>query len=773
MLIAAKHFHLNHYFLIDEFTPTLKRKTNKVDKDDRVLNINLDPLLTYYDTETIYSCGVGEEHLVMPYAVSYITTDINNIEIIRDTTLTDKPGFQTFDSMLSENLNLAKRIIEADNHKIIPFKHGKSVHAITIYMIAYNGANFDHWMLFRHIMSKGFKCVVAPNNKANTMKFILYFNVPEHGCDQNSIRNKKGEIYGKVFLEVWDPCQFLCSQLSAAADDFKLPFDKLEYDHIAIQHAYAEGKLKEYLDEHSVINYIMRDVELLREVSVRFRNACITALKLDPINSPTMASFSWKKFTSMTTSSNIRPIPWKHKFEEHSKVVALTTEDMIRKYPDYMNKASVYQGRILKHETEKAEYDMTEKGQDYVRTSVVAGRVEGVIGEHIPETDSPMHLVDVCSLYPSVMKNNRYPTGDPTFIYETDENSIKFRREALYDPRYIGLYHCRYDPKNLIAKTGYPYLPIRGDTLKWDSESVLKAGIIEGLLPDVTIRDLIALECPIEFTSPSDPMLPNSIIWGVSTDTFDGYINLCSKIKTDEDDKPDHERNHAMRKTGKLGLNSIFGKALQKMYGTKFVVYVKDEIEKARSDYSQDVAGGYIPSIELIAKNFMLVKRENLSSKVYPIHLSVFILAYARKSMYDNIFSKAHLFHQPIYYTDTDSAIICAAFYDYLVANGFILQKGEKNVIGKFTHDGIIIRLIVAAPKFYGFIELNGKITIKIKGVRGNDKYLLEGGLLSVKGEDGMRLLTTKLKGEMVQISTFAFYRDKGKLKHRNVVKNL
>lgn len=842
-------YHEKHYFLVSEYHPTLVDNPpigQPISSNTKTKSINLSALICYYDLETVYSCGIGEEHVEMPYALAHITTDLDNNELIRDTIVVNSPGFHIFDYLLTSCTNLAlnrlangpaefersmnipeqpltdkQAKIISDIQQVIhqststphvpsypPIRLSEGVtgstsrpviYNITLRMTAFNGAKFDHWLLFRYLLGRGFKCITAPSSKANTFKFLIYSNTPtagEYRANPTNTHNTRGEVYGKVYLEVWDPCQFLFTSLNKAAIAFNLPIEKGDFNHNEVQHAYAEGRLEEYLLQHPVNNYVIRDVEILREVSVRFRQACLEAVKKDPLNAPTMASFGWGILSEIHEESGhtdrLQVVPWIRLLTTNGKYIPPTPETMGVTHLGVKEKAKQMRGA-----KKSIEYDLKKKMQNYLRSAIVGGRVQGIVGDHVRPKDDPLYMVDVVSEYPTVMISGRYPSGTPTLLFNDDENSRSWRNTAFSNAEFIGMYYCRYNQRVLIERTGYVYLPLRieGHPLKWDNESVLAAGDQEGLLPDVSIRRLLMEGCHVEFAIPTDTQLPHSIIWHATNDTFRDYINLFAKIKSDEDAKPADQRNMAMRELGKLGMNGVSGKASQRQFDSKNVIYSSEEVEKAREEITQRIHQALnqpfsgakhpekenfrdgvpkfadTPDIVLIAKNFMMMKVKHYGSKLYPVQLSCFIYAYARDLMWEDIYSRAYLFGGAVWYSDTDSAVINRAQLQDLANRGRLVQNNKKE-FGLFELEAEISRIVVAAPKFYALTKTDGSEKLRIKGIRSTDEYLVNGEFRPITG-NGVDLLVRKVNGEPITIKSYSIYRQNGKVMYRDLIKQL
>lgn len=717
--------YMEHYFQVVQFNPTLAIDDLAVDPDieSKLLQCRdheLNPLLCYYDLETVYSCGMGEESVMVPYALSYVLTDDHDKDINSGDVVLEKPGFQIFNTMIAECRTRAAAVLgKAGPPPKAKGKEKPKCNAISVVMIAYNGAKFDHWIILRSLVSMGFKCLTPPSGKANKLKFM--------------IDNEPG--LGRIYFEVWDPCQFLHTSLARAAQAFGLSTSKGDYDHLATQDAYGQGRLPQRLKEYPVQEYVRQDVRLLRELSTLFRKACGEALGYDPLGHPTMASFGWYILKDMhgyteggKGDGTIDPVPW--------------CELLPKKNPDEM--------------------------QRYLRTSIIGGRVQGIVGVH--NFDDPHYMVDVVSEYPSVMMKNSFPCGVPTVL--TEEKDLAKARKLFEEGKEIGIYYCRYNQAPLITSKGYAYLPLRGETLTWDTEEILAAGPQEGLLPDVSMRRLISEGCEVEIVLAPEGN-PHTMSWTKSNNTFNEYINLFARIKKEEDAKPPEERNMAMRELGKLGMNAISGKAAQKEYNEKTVIYSETEAAKAGKLIEKELSEKRPINIVMLANNFIMLKVPKSRCKHYPAQLSSFIYAYARDLLWEDIFSRAKALGGDVWYMDTDSAIINKAQLQDLRKRGRLVRSKNKQ-FGMWEEETAVSKLVVAAPKFYGLETPEGKVKLRLKGIRNNDKYLREDQDINDEGQTvDVEMLERKIAGEVIRIKSFSIYRKDGRIMYRNIVKEV
>ncbi len=80
------------------------------------------------------------------------------------------------------------------------------------------------------------------------------------------------------------------------------------------------------------------------------------------------------------------------------------------------------------------------------------------------------------------------------------------------------------------------------------------------------------------------------------------------------------------------------------------------------------------------------------------------IYSYARSKMFTEVFMKSIIFDSPVYYSDTDSAIIGRKLYDHLVQINLIYTPsvhGALKIFGLYELECKIAKLTVVSPKFY------------------------------------------------------------------------
>ncbi len=225
----------------------------------------------YYDLETVYDCDPTSENHLIPYSISYLignyATKVKFGYVLRP----DKNYPLLFTTMIRELIKqgtayIARREVKRKETEKHPF-------FLFYQMIAFNGANFDHHLLFAHLSSAGYPILYAPKtNKIHTFKALLTENIG---------------------IEVWDPAAFVSGSLETVAESFNVENKKGKFDHDAMQKAYEEGRFVSYAKNISVRlkEYNDQDVRVLKDIVRTLSN-----LGLGLLQNSTLASLSYKLF---------------------------------------------------------------------------------------------------------------------------------------------------------------------------------------------------------------------------------------------------------------------------------------------------------------------------------------------------------------------------------------------------------------------------------------------------------------------------------------------
>ncbi len=199
---------------------------------------------------------------------------------------------------------------------------------------------------------------------------------------------------------------------------------------------------------------------------------------------------------------------------------------------------------------------------------------------------------------------------------------------------------------------------------------------------------------------------------------FDSYMKPFKARKISEDLLKEHHSklyNPGIRTMCKLFMNSLSGKLLERNHKYR-QVFIKSEFQ-----FNKFLAKVHLESIEAFTMGSLTyMKGENLDEvrKFMPVYLGTFIYSYARSLMFNKILCK-----YPVYYMDTDSALVSNETYEkfaHLLGNKF--GELSDDVCKPFNS------IYVVAPKSYGLFEDKKLVKFRFKGVRRTDTYDNEAG---------------------------------------------
>jgi hypothetical protein len=308
-----------------------------------------------------------------------------------------------------------------------------------------------------------------------------------------------------------------------------------------------------------------------------------------------------------------------------------------------------------------------------------------------------MRALDVNSLYPSAMRNNLYPIGEPIFTF-------KFMSDKL------GIYECSsiIKPKNLLFPVCYDK--------QFESYNLFDLNNV-----NYTSIDIIQMRKYGYIVK-----IKNGYYWDKSEYIYRDYTNDFYEIKKNS------AKGSPQYENAKLSLNAPYGKELQ---GDKneihFSFKTKEELEKAKKENKNGVWSGYV-DINNETLNFTFSSGQEDKTTRKRAFSGAFILSYSKLIMYDMI-----NISNP-YYTDTDSLYIENSYSP--------LFKISKE-LGEFSddYDGKIIygSFVAKKLKYIEILRNNGHIEkcYTGKGCYKNDltktafKKMLSGQEYENKGE--------------------------------------
>lgn len=609
------------------------RPSSKSVDEDECSTFQEDKCL-YFDMETFYD---PEQRCHVPYAIGWY-----------DTEYTVSYGPQCMTEFI--------QYLQAHPGKIL---------------IAYNGSRFDFHILLREYLKE---------------KDIPVGNLLFHGG-----RLLQAEIGTH---RLFDLCAFTSCSLAAACKNFGVDVDlqktlfphrfidsweKLQYegplppvelffykpektiseeDRQAVRSIYPEGS--HFNVRECSLAYLRLDVLGMREVMIKFAHLVETELQGNLVDFITLGHLTYKQWMKTL----MKEIVFAHSETDYHAM-----------------REAYYGGRVypVKRTFTSTQYLDVQQGK---------------IGyEDVTDFISDQ---DVNSLYPTVMKNYRYPIGD--YIHEKYTTAPKPMREIFADT--WAICHVQYTPPSNLM---HPVLPHR-----------TKKGLIWDLEPRTGWYTSVDLN--LAFEKGYSITLLESYTWFTGAFIFDEYLNKTLAIK----DAGTVEKNPVKRQIGKLLSNSLYGKFAQSPMANVYEVCHTDQDLTAFCT-TYDVQEFYVIGESIILTG---LKKEGLQID-RPHFIGAFITAYARVFMYQ-YYEKANpraSVNESFYYTDTDSMHIPGHCLDYIKddLDGVTLGKLSNDIKG----EGKIIKAVYVAPKLYylEYITQSSQgFTIKSKGV--NPEYL-------------------------------------------------
>jgi len=295
------------------------------------------------------------------------------------------------------------------------------------------------------------------------------------------------------------------------------------------------------------------------------------------------------------------------------------------------------------------------------------GRTEAFFVGEVKE--SPIYVLDVNSLYPSVMKGNKYPVRLVTHGYKLSREALK---KLLEKYLVIAKVHIKTDKPLYPKKNGKLIFPI-GKFWTTLATPELKIALERGDI--LGIKDYAVYE---------------------SAEIFTFYVDFFYSLRKQAKEK----RDKVMDLMSKLFLNSLYGKFGQRTsrYSVEGELPNKEGVEFGKMIDEQGNVNSYI----VINGKMFKVEKEDLSFDSFPA-ISSHVTSYARVKLLEYIQIAGW---ENVYYVDTDSL--------------FVNQKGLENLkafidnkeLGKLKLEKQFEHLTIRGAKDY-----KSEKDEKIKGV--------------------------------------------------------
>nr|YP_009693758.1 hypothetical protein [Inonotus obliquus]BBN21284.1 hypothetical protein [Inonotus obliquus] len=384
-------------------------------------------------------------------------------------------------------------------------------------------------------------------------------------------------------------------------------------------------------------SYCLKDCILLYKIIIIFRDLMLKYFRVDIIKTPTTASLTMRVFRTNYLQDKIIPI-----------MPADIYNVLVKSY---------FGGHVDLYVPESNSKFTVNEIKDKIKS----------------QNTADLELVnsyDINALYPSVMKDNLYPTdlighfkGDITLM---DEYQVKF-----------GIYKVKV---NVPIDIKHPILPIHQE-----GKAIYPTGNWIGWYTSVEIE--------------------NAMKFGYKFEVLEGFIfdteDLFSKFVTDlYNIRLKYPKTHPMNYIIKLLMNSLYGRfgINPNLLSYKFV----NRKNFNSSSYEDWIDFG----------DFILVGNKDKANRIFSnVAVASAVTAFARIKM-SAVKNRDDLI---LLYTDTDSAYTIGKLPDDLVSS---------TELGKFKLEDSYYKFIGLAPKVYGTLNTEGVEKTKVKGFK--DKVSLE-----------------------------------------------
>lgn len=355
-----------------------------------------------------------------------------------------------------------------------------------------------------------------------------------------------------------------------------------------------------------------------------------------------------------------------------------------------------------------------------IRKAIIAGRTEVNVGDG-PDTKFEIHgrfrMKDAKSLYPYAMKDNLYPVGKPKLIEITslpEDTKLDFGVYQVTIQQKKGVTNIIPDLRHRYEDYEYHDGEDRAKEDSYDWKSKVEMRSI--WLNHIDIEQIIKYhgEDAVRFEGPA-------YVWTETAKVFQSYVENLYKLKQEQDvfkESNDPSYNPALREASKLMLNSLSGKMLQRNFNRDTKLINRGDEQKL-----QDFLNTHTNcEIQQIGSQQLVSGDDELKLNKFPQIIGIYIYAYARKHMYDSIFSKYRAL-----YTDTDSALLTKDDFNDFVTNYPEQQTDERQLLGSFSDDcPWVDYAIILATKSYFLRFEEGGYKACLKGIRKGSYWTTE-----------------------------------------------
>ena len=380
------------------------------------------------------------------------------------------------------------------------------------------------------------------------------------------------------------------------------------------------------------------------------------------------------------------------------------------------------------------------EGQLKLRDALKGGRTNNIRFMHETAHDENIRYLDVCSLYPSQLKRQKYPLGHPVKIIKDFDMSLQ---------SYFGLVQCAIDPPARL-RLGVLPLTINGKLSFPLCTICAKQQVSTFCRHTKAERRLKSTWTTVELNHALARgykmyKIYTVLHWPESTDTlFAPYIDMWLKHKTEASGWPQNlntpeaqeqfiaefyaregvqldaqnmQLNPGKRFIAKLMLNSLWGKLAQKHnLTTTSIVTNQVDMRKILLDADKAIDSVYCPTASHMVICWHWVDEDNARAGQTNLAVASFVTAYGRHTLLNILEEIEQVRTGRVLYFDTDSVIFIEKQGDPVIPTG--------NFLGDLTDEvdpGWVCDLFACGgPKNY-LVRLRKdeqtKIKIRAKGL--------------------------------------------------------
>lgn len=536
---------------------------------------------------------------------------------------------------------------------LLQFLLSKEVHG---YLWFHNGSGYDFNFIVKQLCMSGLKGDIQLLKRGNR---ILTCTIKKNPS-----------------LDLRDMYLFLPSSLRRLCADFKIDTDKSKTD-------FDHSKIKSWQDcethKKEVIEYCTRDVLALETIYIKFSGALWEICNINMCDSISLTAHAMRCWKALETPQ-------------------ITSKIII---PESLNMYNVFRkmyfgGRVL----------ATRMAYESILWSYLTPdrfNENGYFNHNdlVDVCDDDLKMLDVVSLYPSMMNKHKFPVGKPKWI---EIDAIKSTQLIV---RYNLITTLKSKNHHLITIKEEMFRSCYNVTIT-PPKNIYIAFLMEKIASSsknsqtlyckqktwytgVELYEAVKLGYEIN-------RIYEVIEWPLSEHIFKKFIDKMFKVK--EANK--HDKSSALYLAAKNCMNGVSGKFGQKII-TKTSKLMKELPNNPEVSWN-NLDNPYIETIIQEGQNIGHLmtadrKREELKPS-HPTHISVFILAYARRHM-SKIMRSINGYRNPdtcLLYTDTDSLILTREAYSKIPQKYLGKELGQLE--DEYPNDKIISARFLA-PKTY------------------------------------------------------------------------